>query len=320
MLILLHGENSFLTRRKLAEVIAQYKAKHASGLSFFSFDERSDIDEVKTAYETHAMFVEKKLIVCRDMLHVTEPRTAIVALLRAKDAKEDQDIVVVLCEDERLDAAKNKDIAWLLEKPTMVQESKAFSGERLASWIREETERLGARCEDAAARELAVRCGNDLWRLSREIEKLAAHSSVIVQRDVEALVVGGSNDASHTFPGVDALVEKNGAAAARHFSGALAQGEDWARIFGAIVFQFRNMLIARDALDRGLSPAHIQKCSGMKPFVFQKASHAAKKYSMSELMPVFSLLGELDAGLKTGRFTFAEAIDRLTLRLGDRPL
>src|SRR3989338_9754203 len=98
MIIILHGENSLFAKRKLCEIIASYKTKHKSGLSFFVFDEDADFVEVKSAWETVSMFEEKKLLVFKDVFGNAKLKTAVTEYLRAHHAKEDKDRVAVFTE------------------------------------------------------------------------------------------------------------------------------------------------------------------------------------------------------------------------------
>jgi len=68
MIIVLHGENSFLTKRKRDEIVAQYRLKHPQGLSYFVFEEKPDMAEVKAALETISLFETKRLLVIKDAL------------------------------------------------------------------------------------------------------------------------------------------------------------------------------------------------------------------------------------------------------------
>ena len=120
MIIILHGENDFFSRRKLNEIIAQYRAKHKTGLSFFSFDQALggfDFSDFKAAVETTAMFSEKKLIMLKNLA-----KEIPADYLKDKKLKEDAETVIVFYESQMLDAKKNKDIAWLFEKPAIFQE------------------------------------------------------------------------------------------------------------------------------------------------------------------------------------------------------
>src|SRR3989344_6742975 len=160
MIIILHGENDFFSRRKLNEIIAQYRLKHKAGLSFFSFDPALngfDFSDFKSATETVAMFSEKKLIVLKNLV-----KEIPVDYLKEKKLKEDIETVIVFYESIALDQKKNKDIAWLFEKSAISQASKNLEGSKLSSWIYGEVERRGGEISEDALGLLSASCGHDL--------------------------------------------------------------------------------------------------------------------------------------------------------------
>jgi len=117
MLIILHGENDFLSRRKLNEIVEQYKAKHKSGLNFSVFDSEMDFFDFKSAYETISMFDEKKLIVLKGILQNTKSKDIILSYIKNNETKikNDKDRVIVIFEYLKLETGKNKEIKHLFE-------------------------------------------------------------------------------------------------------------------------------------------------------------------------------------------------------------
>src|SRR3989304_3750337 len=264
MLIILHGENDFFSRRKLNEIIAQYRLKHKTGLSFFSFDPvfgGFDFSDFKSAVETVAMFSEKKLIVLKNLA-----KEIPVDYLKEKKLKEDTETVIVFYESIALDQKKNKDIVWLFEKPAISQESKNFEGVKLNSWIVSEVEHRGGKISEDALGLLAASCGNDLWRLDNEINKLLAFSPSVTKENVSLLIP--RNIEVDVFSAFYYLSEKNNKDAVEQFARVIRQGEDPIKTFGLIVFQYRALLKVRNALDESgqFAPDRVGKTMRVPPF------------------------------------------------------
>ena len=313
MIIILHGENDFFSRRKLNEIIAQYRLKHKTGLSFFSFDPALngfDFSDFKSAVETVAMFSEKKLIVLKNLV-----KEIPVDYLKEKKLKEDIETVIVFYESIALDQKKNKDIAWLFEKSAISQESKNLEGSKLSSWIYGEVERRGGKISEDALGLLAASCGNDLWRLDNEINKLLAFSPSITKENVSLLIP--RNIEGDVFNAVSHLIGKNTKDAVEQFARVIRQGEDPIKTFGLIVFQYRALLKVRSALDESeqFAPDRAAKSLRLHPFVVKKTLPFAKKYATGDLRRIYKLLLKTDLELKTGEVTFGEFVENLALGL-----
>ncbi len=313
MIIVLHGENSLFTKRKLDEIIAQYRTKHKSGLSFFVFDEDADFAEVKSAWETVSMFEEKKLLVFKDVFGNARLKTTVAGYLRAQGAKEDNGRVAVFQERLPVEIKKDADTAWLLEAPSIVQESKNINAARMPLWVAEEAKRSGAEIAAAAAAFLIAACGSDLWRLSNEVAKLASYDKHITRRHAELLVRNAAH--AQIFDAISALAEKKTAHAMRQFYALLGK-EEWAGMMGLIIFQFRNILKARLLLDEGVSPEQIKSMLKLHPFVLQKTLAYARLYTDAEIKALFAQLCDMDLALKTGRASFEPCLEQFALRVG----
>ncbi|MCR4322687.1 MAG: DNA polymerase III subunit delta [Candidatus Azambacteria bacterium] len=311
MIIVLHGLNTFFTKRKRDEIVAGYRAKHPQGLSFFEFDEESDTRTVKEAIETISLFEDKKLVVCRNFLRNVEDDEVFFSWLKERKIKEDNTTVVVLSENRVLVGKKENTIAWLLERPTVAQQADSVSATRLPAWLIQEAARHQAEIERDAALYLIDACGDDLWRLSQEIEKCATYNKKITKEHTQLLVPMPAE--GRIFDALSALEEGNTKKAAVHFSALLKEGEDWAKMFGAVVFHFRSMVRVRSLLDLGWKKEQIQKELGMHPFALQKAITHASTKSMDSLSKTYHALARADHSLKTGAMMPEAFFERLLL-------
>lgn len=312
MIIVLHGENSFLTKRKRDEIIAQYRTKHPQGLSYFVFEERYDLGDAKDALETVSLFETKRLVVFKDVLSGKKDVELLIELLKRKKIKEDKETVVMFSENEKIEVGKNKRLAWLLEKPSVVQESKNQSPAHVAVWIKQEVQQRGGQIDADALSLLASLYPRDMWRLASEIAKLVSYDRRVTKKNVELLVA--KNAEGEVFSAIGALAAGDKKTAAREFHTLLKQGEDWTRLFAMIVFQFRSLLRVRSALEKSTDFGHIQKATGMHPFALRKTIPLAQKYTMEKLKEIYTRLLDTDSALKTGRTTFEAAVENLILR------
>ncbi len=296
MIIVLHGENSFLTKRKRDEIVGQYKAKHPQGVSLFVFEEKFDLGDFKVAIETVSLFDAKRLVVLKDALSEVKESNLFFELLKSGEVKSDKDTVVVVSESEKIEPTKNERLKWLLEKPSVVQEAKHLAPAQLSAWIHQEVARVGGEIDAAATALLVFACGADLWRLSSEIAKLVAYDAQVTKKSVDALVA--QEPEGEVFLAIGALASGDKKTAAREFHALLAQGEDWTRLFAMVVFQFRSLLKVRSLLD--LHPhtersygvgasydfAKMQKATGMHPYTLRKTVPLAQTYTTEKLKEI----------------------------------
>lgn len=331
MIIVLHGENSFFTKRKQSEIVAQYRAKHPHALSLYFFESNCDFAEFKAATETTSLFDPKKLVVVKNALDELKGNAGFFTFLKEKDIKEDKNTVVLFTEDKIVEmgpvkarvgakrisstqgADKNKQLAWLLEKPTVVQESKQLSSSQLSEWVRQEIMRLGGEADADAIPALIASCGTDLWRLASECAKLVSYAERVTKQNITCLV--SSEAHGQIFEALAALTAGNAKGALSQFSALIKEGEDWMKLFGMIVFQFRSIAKVRSLLDEGADAARIQKVTGMKPFTIQKIMPYAKARTMEQIKQTYKKLVDADLALKTGRTSFEVVVENLVLGL-----
>lgn len=315
MLIILHGENSFLTKRKFDEIVSSYKAKHKSGLNFFRFEDMLDLFDFKSAFETVSMFSEKKLIVLVNVLSESRDNESVLDYLKSKikEVKSDQERVLVFVEKMDLAADKNKGLKWLFDSARMTQESKNLTGAKLLVWIKQEAERMGGRIGEREARQLSAFCGSDLWRLSNEMSKLIGcnknisidHIRLLVREDTEEKI----------FDAVDGLINGDIKKALTHFNNSFKSSDDWPKTFGLIVSQYRNLLKIKTLQEEKILQNKIADKLKIHPFVVKKLLPVASKYSIQELRDKYKSLLEADFRIKTGQDSFQAMLERMILGL-----
>src|SRR3990167_6121082 len=153
MIIFLYGQDSYRISQKLKELFDGYKAKNISALNFISLD-----------------FTEKKLIVVKNILKAGEEKA--VALLESYNLPTSREIIFIAIHWDEA-PAKNELFQYLIKKPNFSSEFKPLSGARLKSWLVDLARSCGIDLDGEALDYLIENIGGDLWRQSREIQKIA---------------------------------------------------------------------------------------------------------------------------------------------------
>jgi DNA polymerase-3 subunit delta len=210
---------------------------------------------------------------------------------------------------------------WLVklaEKNEKLIQTKAFMLPRLkdmSGWIVNETKNQGGQIEPRAAEMLKEMVGVDTRQAGMEIAKLLAYANwkrAINSQDVEAVCIITSQQSVFDF--VDALANGNGKNA-QHLLHRLLENEDPFSLWGMVVRQFRLLIQAREILDGRGTKDDVARALGVHPFVAEKTTQQAARFSIDSLESIYHRLLNIDEGVKTGQITLDLAMDTLVVEL-----
>jgi DNA polymerase-3 subunit delta len=157
--------------------------------------------------------------------------------------------------------------------------------------------------------------GVDTRQAGMEIAKLLAYvnwARPISSQDVEVVCIVTSQQSVFDF--VDALSNGNGKSA-QHLLHRLLETEDSFSLWGMVVRQFRLLIQAREILDGRGNKDDVARALGVHPFVAEKTTGQAARYSMESLESIYRKLLRIDEGVKTGQSTLELAMDTLVVEL-----
>ncbi len=182
-------------------------------------------------------------------------------------------------------------------------------------WIISEVRNQGGQIELQAAVNLAGMVGNDTRQAAQEIAKLLAYvnwNRRISVEDVEAVCLVSAGKSVFDF--VDALAngEGNQAQSLLH---RLLETDDPFALWGMVVRQFRLLIQAREIIDNGGGKEAVAQALHVHPFVAEKASGQARRFSIETLEAIYHRFLEIDSDLKSGRLTLELALDLIVMEL-----
>jgi DNA polymerase III subunit delta len=311
MFIFLYGSDTFLSQKKLDETIESYKKDHKNGLNLRYFDgEGIDFADLLDEIQVNSMFEEKKILVLRDVFSNKKFKEDFLAH-GEKIIK--SDAIIIFHEQGAVD--KRDQLLKFLEKNAQSQEFEPLAGEKLASWVQKEIKNYGAAIEPDALKKLIAFVGEDLWQMENEIIKLVNYGKnrKITQADVTLLVRPKiEND---IFETIEAFAEKKKDAALYLIHQHLEKGDSPLYLLSMINFQFRNLLILRDLIDKKTPYQEIPKRSGLHPFVVKKTYWQVQKFSLLQLKKIYKKIFQIDLAIKTGKIDQETALDVLVAGL-----
>ena len=291
MLVFLYGEDTFRSRQKLNEIQKRYEGVHEQGVNLKQID-CSDLEflDLQAELRGQSLFREKKLLI---FTNVFENVALTKSLFESKKLLEGQNDVIVFFQEG---APKPSDPLFkFLLKNSNSQEFAFLQKTSLKKWIIREFQKYHTDIGLEAVDMLATEMGNDLWRFSNEIKKLAAlarsNNSLVQTSDVKEIL--GANMETNIFALIQDIARKNKKKALEQLALHLQKGESPLYLLSMIAFQFRNVLIIRE----------MGRKSKLHPFVVKKTLVLAQAFTLEELKRIYQKIFEIDLGIKTGIMT-----------------
>lgn len=312
MIIILSGADTFRSRDKLRQIIAQYQTKHPDGLGLARLQgEELTVSDLAAALAGASLFSEKRLVV----IERPEAASADVQEYIGDAAGSPDPVVVLWCAGA---LTKESVLATLAAKRSVTHESfESLRGPALSRWIARYAAGIGASAERDAVAGLVAAVGNDTWRLAHELEKLAAHAGdkAITAADVVGLVAAPTSPRAFAF--ADALAGRDRARALTLLHEHLEAGDSPQALVGMVGYALRTLHLVRGAsADAGAQPkpiAVLAKTLALHPFVVTKALRHVQGFAPEDLRRATQLLADTDWYMKTGRLDPALALERFVV-------
>lgn len=285
VLLILHGPDTYRSRRKLREIIEEYCKKAVGNFNLHRFDaEENDLSGVNQLMEASSLFGGKKLVVVENALSSEN--------FKSSEFKSLKDTIVVFW-DRELNEQGKKHLAEIEPYADKTQEFKNLTKEHARQWIQEEAKHRGVRLYPAHLAYLD-QFGSDLWAVSNELDKVAAGSSA----EFKNLPQAGSRSVNIFTLGDTFFTSKK--EALRILLGLMHEGHDEFNIFSYLLNHARTLLTVKaySEMREPLMASH-----GIHPFVIKKAAAIVRGLSMMELRQVFQRFFEEDLRIKIGLST-----------------
>jgi DNA polymerase-3 subunit delta len=283
------------------------------------------VDELIAAAETLPMFAPRRLVVVRGLrLLITDQQVA--------GAKEQTDALIdyisrvpstvclVFISDEKLDTRRR--LVKELERAAAVVRFDPLSESALIGWIVKEVKQRGCKIDRQAAAFLIYWTGADLNTLFGEVEKLCAYRSDILAagesneiREEDIRSLSARTQESSVFEWTDALLAGRARESLLLLDTLLEHGESAIGLIALLSAQFRKISVARAMLDEKRSIDAIRQASGLHSFALDKLLMRARGLEARMIRQCINLLLESDEGIRAGRFSDVDAINRAMLNI-----
>jgi DNA polymerase III subunit delta len=320
-IFLFYGNDEFAITRKIRDFESDFADPTTAGMNTARLEARTMAeDELNNAVNAMPFLAPKRLVILsnpsakynnagtrkkfEEFIGKT-PDTAKLIIHELMDPKE---------------AEKHWLIKWAGKNASAIK-IQAFMLPRqkdMAGWIVNETKNQGGQIESQAAAKLAEMVGVDTRQAGMEIAKLLAYvnwARPVRGSDVEAVCILTSQQSVFDF--VDALSTGNGKSA-QHLYHRLLENDDPFSLWGMVVRQFRLLIQAREILDGRGNKDDVARALGIHPYVAEKTTSQANRFSMDSLEGIYRRLLEIDERVKTGQVTLDLALDILIVELAGK--
>ena len=299
------GQNAFLHRRALAEIIARELDGGDPALDLQRLDgNQAAIGDVLDDVRTFSLMGGRRVVVVEDAdALVTKYREA---LERYAVAPSDSGCLVLLCKNFDARTRLYKAVASIGE----IIPCKPGKGQAMRTWLTSYARsEYGKTLDQRAAHLLHDQVGDSHERLDAELAKLAIYvgdRQEINTQDIEALV--GCYREQTVFAVMDAISEGDAGKALKEWYQVLATDSSaTGKAIGGLAWGVRRLLDARRRMDAGESARSLARSFWTDPDVFErrmeKSTTAQREDQILELLAA-------DLGSKTGATTFDVAIEK----------
>lgn len=310
MIILIYGQDTYRSRQKLRQTLTDYQKNSKKGLNLRYFDlTESNFQDFKEALAAVSIFKEKKFFILNNAFANADFKQR---FLQFFEKSEQSDDVILLYENGTVE---RRDVLFrFLQNKAKIEHFEPLAGLELKKWVKEEVGRHQATIASLTQEKLIDCVGSNLWQMSQEIKKLAAYvtsqkRNEIQERDLKLLV--SSKIETDIFKTIEAIAAKNKKQALRLLHQHLEKGDSPVYLLSMINFQFRNLLIVKDLLEKQKTYLSILQESGLHPFVLKKTLYLTPKFTLEELKKIYRRIFQADFEIKTGKLEPQTALDLL---------
>lgn len=304
MIFYFYGENSYAIAKQVAKIKQTYVGKTGgdADMEVFEMSERT-LSDLLNALAVVPMFVSSRLLVVKDLAGHKLQKNKLDELIA--NSAESTNLVII---DTQVD--KRSVYFKTLSKLKNAKNFNLLSPHELVNWVKKLVQENGGTIDNRTINVLIERVGNNQWQLEQEIAKLCSYSKEISVEAVDELVVPNLHQTA--FMMIDSITRGDTAKATQLYKNLRVAGEADQMILGAITYQYRTMVLAKDNETQG---NEWQKELSISPYAATKAQNLVRNRDMSQLAMAYQLIVDADFGVKSGKLESGGAIEMLIFRL-----
>lgn len=314
----LYGSDEFAISRRLKDFESDFTDPTSADMNTARLEARSvSEDDLNNAINAMPFLAKRRLVLLANPSAKYNNPSVRKKFFEFLEKMLDTTRLVMYESVDPRDVEKHWLVKWAAKNEKLIQ-TKAYMLPRLkdmTGWIVNETKNQGGKIEPRAAEMLKDMVGVDTRQAGMEISKLLAYvnwARPLTDQDVQAVCIVTSQQSVFDF--VDALANGNGKSA-QYLLHRLLENEDVFSLWGMLIRQFRLLIQAREILDGRGNKDDVARALGVHPFVAEKTTQQAARFSIETLETIYRNLLIIDEGVKTSQVTLDLAMDTLVVEL-----
>lgn len=305
MILLLHGEDSFHSWRKLQTIKERFlTSQDANNLNEYSADqlESQDIGGLLAP----SLWSGHRLIVMRDIMGAgsAKLKDTVLAVL---EYEPDPNLTLIFWESGSFDHRQK--LFKLLNKPKLAEEFKMPFPAQLPSLVNHLATELGVKLSPAQINKLVAGSDNDCWKIYQEISKLSSAPESLLDDLISP------SQQSAAFALQDAISNGSPAEAHRTLLKNLLGGDDPHLLMGGLASTLRNIILIATLNAQGKDQRAMATETGIHPFVIKKLSQLSSTHPVNYWSQLYQELSNTDWKIKTGALSSDGALDPTVVKL-----
>ncbi len=294
-LYVLYGPQSY-NRKRYKDALIRIFLPQGDSMNLTTFyGKKIDLNEVSDTINTMPFLSDKRVVVLEDTELFTRANDELAQLLANIP-----ETSVVIFSEEKADARLKQTKA--AKADGCVAEFGNLSESELRDWIFRKLSREHRPITRDALDMFIARCGDDMWQISNELEKVISYTfgkDGIRCEDVDAVIGAPAED--RIFAMIDSILCGNKKAALSYYKDLLVLRSEPRRVLSLLRDQLRLMLHARELSNENMTPAKIAaELGNMKESRVKMALSASRKSSKISLVDKIVKCTDTDERIKSG--------------------
>jgi len=269
---------------------------------------------------TPNLFGGKRLVLCEDFFDAEKGAKAMECVFPRLAENAENCTVMILAPslDKRTKWAK-----WVLEN-AKVETFEPLEGVSLFNYLEQQAKRWGGGLPRTCAQKLFNRCGDDLWVLTSELQKLihAAEDGVVQEDMIDTMT--RRHPKLEIWDFLEAVSRQDASRAFRLLRDLITTGVSAHEILAMVMREVRIHALLSSCMAEGLSSPQIATATGLHPYVIQKTLPLSRRFTPAQIERMYDALFEIDKKLKTGGISMTTddtgelelAIEKFVVSLG----
>lgn len=278
-----------------------------------------DANTIIAAAETLPFLADKRLVIINEsgMLQgkakdYDEAKNAQALVEYLKDIP-DTTCLVFYVRDK---ADGRKKLYQTLKKSAAMVQFNNLDEREMTRWIAQQLKKLDKKIAASTCQKLVFTCGNDLYALSGELQKLAAcagEREEVIDQDIDDICV--KSTAYRVYDLTAALLRGDAKNAFTLSQALIRDGEEELYLLALLQGECRRMLSIKILRAGGMSPDVIAGKIGAPPFAVRQLSQSVAQYTDVQLKKMTDVCMDAEFSVKNGRSASSGVLEKTMLQL-----